>query len=303
MPSIKVAVAGATGSAGIPIVHALLAGKYQVTALSRPGSNSSSKLPEDPNLSIVQVDYNSMPSLTRVLEGHTVVIASLPTETPIGSQNPIIDACIAAGVTRFFPAEFGTDTNNPKSMKLPVFANKIQTLDYLRAKVAMNPTFSYTALCPGVFLDWGLEVGFMVDPKRHSATIYDGGDHPFSTTTLATIGKAVVSVISHLDETKNRHIYIQDMSITQNKLISVTRGLDGKDWNLSHTSCAAAEAEAYLELKKENPDIRKGLFPLLHLSVLGEGYGGDFSAHLDNELLGITSMGDEELRILVGKHL
>lgn len=303
MSSIRVAIAGATGSAGIPIVHALLAAKHKVTALSRTGSSASSKLPNHANLSIVEVDYNSIPSLTSALKGHTVVIASLPVETPIGSQNSIIDACIEAGVTRFFPAEFGTDTNNPRCMELPVFANKMQTLEYLRAKVATNPAFSYTALCPGAFLDWGLEVGFLVDPRTHSATIYDGGDRPFSTTTLATIGKAVVSVISRLDETKNRHVYIQDMSLTQNKLIAAAKNLDGKNWDLRHTSSAAAKADGYAELEKEKPDIRKGLFPLLHLSVLGEGYGGDFSAHLDNELLGITGMGDKELQGLVAKYL
>ena len=43
--------------------------------------------------------------------------------------------------------------------------------------------------------------------------------------------------------------------------------------------------------------------PLLHISVLGKGYGGDFSGHLDNELLGIQEMSDEELEDVIARFL
>ncbi|KAL4745802.1 hypothetical protein BDW72DRAFT_186058 [Aspergillus terricola var. indicus] len=275
----------------------------RVTALTRVGSKGASKLPSHPHLSIAEVDYDSASSLTKALEGHKAVVACFGVTTPIGSQDVLIDASVAAGVTRFFPAEFGTDTDNAKCMKLPVFANKIHALDYLRRVAATNPGFSYTALCTGAFLDWGLEHGFLVNPKTHSAIVYDGGDRPFSTTTLATIGKAVVSILAHLEETKNRHVYIQDALVTQDQLIAIAKKIDGKNWAITHTTSSSAEASAFAELEKENPDSSKVLFPLLQVSVLAEGYGGDFSAHLDNELLGIQGMGDDELAAWVGKYL
>jgi hypothetical protein len=242
-------------------------------------------------------------TLSEVLYGHKIVIASFPISTPVRSQDALIDASVAAGVSRFFPSKFGTDTENQRSGELSVFANKVQALDYVRAKVATNPDFRYIALCPGVFLDWGLEVGFMVDVKSHRATLYDGGDNAFSTTRLETVSKAVVSILSHLEKTKNRHVYIQDTLVTQNKLIAIAKKLDGKDWEVSHISSAAAKAAADLEIKKEKPDVRKGLFPVLHLSVLGPSYGGDFSSHLDNELLGVNGLSDGELEDLVSKYL
>lgn len=244
-----------------------------------------------------------MSSLTKALDRHSVVIAALPVSTPVGSQNVLIDASVAAGVTRYFPSEFGTDTENPSCIELPVFENKIQCLEYLRTKVAVNPQFSYTAVCAGLFLDWGLEAGFIVNPKTHTATIYDGGDRPSSTTTLVTVGKAIVSIIAHLEETKNRHVYIQDLVLSQNELITVVKKLDGKEWELTHTTSAAARSEGLIELKKERPDIKKGLFPLLQISAVGEGYGGDFSTHLDNELLGIKNMTYKELEDLVSQYL
>jgi hypothetical protein len=303
MPSFKIAVAGATGAAGVAIINELLRAKHYVTALSRIGSMSSSKLPKHPNLSVVEVDYDSFHSLTSALQGHKVVVASLPVATPVGSQNMLIDASVAAGVTRYFPSEFGTDTENPKCIELPVFANKIQALDYLKSKASSNPHFSYTALCAGLFLDWGLEVGFIVNVKTHSATIYDWGDHPFSATTLGTVGKAISSVIAHLEETENRHVYIQDVALTQNELVAIAKKLDGKDWHRTHTQSTTTKSEAISELKKENSDITRGLFPLLQISAFGEGYGGDFSAHLDNKLLGIDGMDYEELEDLVARYL
>ncbi|KAM0249163.1 hypothetical protein ACHAQJ_009170 [Trichoderma viride] len=300
---VKVAVAGATGSAGVPIINELLEAGHFVTALGRNGSNGSSKLPKHANLNFVEVDYDSVASLTTALQSHAVVIATLPVATPVGSQDKLIDAAIAAGVTRFFPAEFGTDTDNANSMKLPVFANKMQALEYLRAKVAKHPSFSYTALCTGSFLDWGLESSFLVNLKTHSATIYDSGDLPFSTTTLATISKAVVSIINHLDETKNRHVYIHDAVVTQNKLIDLAKSIDGKDWQLTYVDSSAVLREAHVEFQKAHSDFAKGLVPLLHISVLGKGYGGDFSMHLDNELLGIKGMSDEELRNVIARYL
>ncbi|UKZ74878.1 hypothetical protein TrVFT333_002548 [Trichoderma virens FT-333] len=301
--SARIAVAGATGSAGIPIINELLKAGHHVTALSRSGSNGSSKLPKHLNLEVAEVDYNSVASLKAALQNHDVVIATLPVDIPIGSQDTLIDAAVAAGVNRFFPAEFGTDTDNDKCMKLPVFANKMHALEYLRAKVAKHPNFSYTAICTGSFLDWGLQAGFLVHPKTHSATIYDDGNLPFSTTTLATISKAVVSMINHLDETKNRHVYIHDAVVTQNKLIDLAKNMDGKDWKLTYVDSDVVSAEAHIEFKKASSDVKRGLMPLLHISVLGKGYGGDFSEHLDNELLGIKLMSDEELGDVIAEYL
>ncbi|KAH0492049.1 hypothetical protein TgHK011_007016 [Trichoderma gracile] len=300
---VHVAVAGATGAVGIPVVSELLKAGHLVTALSRSGSYCSAKLPKHPHLSIAEVDYGSVASLTAALQGHAVVIAALPVATPIGSQDTLIDAAVAAGVIRFFPAEFGTDTNNDKCMKLPVFANKMRALAYLKDKVAKHPSFSYTALCTGSFLDWGLAAGFLVHPKTHTATIYDDGNLPFSTTTLSTVSKAVVSIIGHLEETKNRHVYIHDAVVTQNKLIELTKRIDGEEWQLTYVDSAAASAEAHIEFQKPNADISKGLMPLLHISVLGKGYGGDFSGHLDNELLGIKEMDDNELQDVIAEFL
>ncbi|PTB68419.1 NAD(P)-binding protein [Trichoderma citrinoviride] len=286
--AVQVAVAGATGAVGIPVVVELLKAGHFVTALTRSGRSCSAKLPKHhPHLSTAEVDYDSVASLTAALQGHAVVIAALPGATPIGSQDTLIDAAVAAGVIRFLPAEFGTDTNNDNCMKLPT-----------RSQITPVSATRLYAL-----VRTGSAAGFLVHPKAHTATIYDDGNLPFSTTILSTISEAVASIIDHLEETKNRHVYIHDAVIAQNKLIGFMKRIIGKDWQLTYIDSSVVSAEGQLEFQKPHADINTGLMPLLHISVLGKGYGGDFSGHLDNELLGIKEMSDEELEDVIARFL
>lgn len=296
---MKVAVAGATGNIGLPIVNALLAAKYPVTVLTRKGSDSGSKLPKNPNISVVEVDYTSVPSLTEALKGHTVVVSALAS-TSVGSQNPLIDAAVAAGVSRFIPSEFGSDTVNPKSAALPVFKYKVETQEYLEGITSKNPAFTYTAIANGAFFDWGLRVGFIVNPAKHSAVVYNSGDVPFSTTTLDTIGQGVVGVIQHLAETANRAVYIQDALVTQNQLIQYAKDKDGVEWDITHASTEKVKEESFAELAK-GPDanIMSAMVGFIASAIYGDGYGGNYTGHLDNELLGLKGMTDAQVKELV----
>ncbi|UKZ75709.1 hypothetical protein TrVFT333_003401 [Trichoderma virens FT-333] len=294
--ALKIAVAGATGDLGVPIVHALLEAGYYVTALTRKGSSNTSKLPASSNLSIAEVDYSSVQSVESALRDHAVVVSTL-TSTSVNSQNPLIDGAIAAGVTRFIPSEFGSDVINPQRNKLPVFEGKVKTHEYLKTAAAKNPGFTYTVVCNGSFLDWGLH-GFIVNVPAHTATVYNGGDIPFSATNLETIGKAIVGVIQHLPETSNRPVYIQDAVVTQNSLIRYAKEKDGIEWEITHKSTEKMFADSLAQVAKGITDWSV-MEPFVFSAVCGEGYGGDFSNLLDNELLGLKGLTDAEVRVLV----
>lgn len=94
MPSKQIALAGATENLGIPIVNALLHANYNVTVLSRIGGNAS-KLQAHPNLTIKEVDFTSVDSLTTALQDASVeVVISCLATSAIGAQNPLIDASV-----------------------------------------------------------------------------------------------------------------------------------------------------------------------------------------------------------------
>ncbi|KAE8332004.1 hypothetical protein BDV39DRAFT_200656 [Aspergillus sergii] len=124
MRSTQIALAGATGNLGITILKALLDAEYHVTVLSRIGGNSS-KLKPHRNQTIKEVDFTSVHYLIPALQNVDVVVSCLATSV-IGSQNPLIDASVAAGVKRFIPADATKLADVAKGI-LGVIENQVET--------------------------------------------------------------------------------------------------------------------------------------------------------------------------------
>lgn len=275
----------AAGDLGEPVLNAIVkSGKFNVTVLVRPTSKST--FPS--SVKTVTVDYEDAASLTEALRGRDAVVSTVGAQGLQG-QTVAIDAAIAAGVKRFLPSEFGSDLDNPKAKSLPVFGYKVNINKYIAEKAAANPDFSYTLVRNSAFLDWGLQKNFLLDLKSGKPRIYDSGEQLFSTTTLASVAQAVVGVLEHPDETKNRAVYVQDMATSQNKLLAIAKKIapeKTETWEPVATSLAT--------MKKASDDaLAKGQFSnevmvaYLYVSVMGDGYGGLIEKS-DNELLGIA---------------
>lgn len=250
-------------------------------------------------MTVVSVDYNSLESLTNALKGQEAIVSTLASAA-IATQLLLIEAAAKAGVQRFIPSEFGSNTVYEKTRALPVFKDKATVQDALKEKsAAANSGISYTLICTGPFFDWGISVGFIINLAEKSIDLYDGGDRLFSTTTLPTIAKAVAAVLKKPEQTKNRAVYVQDTATTLNKLASVGKEVTGPDgWKENVVSIDDLVGQAWAELKKEKPNPGIFIFNFLKASIWGEGYGGHFEP-LDNELLGIKEKTDEEIRALV----
>ena len=68
-------------------------------------------------------------------------------------QIALIDAAKAAGVKRFLPSEFGSDTTNEKVIELAeLLKGKKQIVDHLKTKEGDG--FEWTSFLTGGFLDW-----------------------------------------------------------------------------------------------------------------------------------------------------
>jgi nucleoside-diphosphate-sugar epimerase len=298
MAPTKIAVAGATGNIGLPIVEALLAANFEVLALSRKGSKNVSVLPKSPKLTIKEVDYSSESELKQVLEGVQSVVSTLATAS-LEDQKPLIDAAFAAGVERFIPSEYGCDTTNPVTAKLPVFKYKVMMHDVLKAHAASNPRFSYSLLMTGPFFDWGLNHGFFLAPKNHSATLWNGGDVPFSTATVKDIAQAVVGIISHQAETKNRAVYVQSTITTQNKLITYAKEKDGKEWDTTVKSTQEGYDDS-MKLLQSGSDIGKAMVGFILYGIFSSHKtGANWDDKHDNELLGVTQLTEQQVKEVV----
>lgn len=264
-----------------------------MTVLAR--HDSKSEFPS--NARVVRVDYGSLTELTSALKGQDAVVSTL-SPSAMDSQLKLLDATIAAGVKRYIPSDFGSDFSNPKAATLPIYHGMEAVRKILEEKVKHHPEFSYTSVRNGVFLDWGLALGFQLDLKSDKPAIYDGGDRPFSTSTLATVGKSVVGVLNHPEETKNRAVYVHDMVLTQHQVLaSARRVAPERKWEPVEASTVDAEAQARENFAKGLTDIMScvGFF---FRSVLAEGYGGEFK-NVDNELLGLGFKTDDDLDEMV----
>jgi uncharacterized protein YbjT (DUF2867 family) len=294
----RIALAGATGNLGLPVLSALLSAGYSVTALTRIGGKAS-KLPSNANLTVAPVDFTSVASLSPALDGVQVVVSCFATAA-LGSQIPLIGASVTAGVTRFIPADFGMDTQNPLAIQLPVGKIKYETQGYLREQAARHPGFSWTAIAVGWFLDWTLQMGIIADVKNRTATLFNGGDVPVSATTLADVAKAVIGVIEHQDETANRLIFVQSARVTQNQLIQYAKEKDGREWNTNVKSTEEVRKEVFEELEQgDDAGVEIALAGQCNLAMFTTAYGCDFEDRLDNDVVGVEILGEKEIREIV----
>ncbi|PVH76533.1 isoflavone reductase family protein-like protein CipA [Cadophora sp. DSE1049] len=295
MSSIKnIAVVGAAGTLGAPVLKAILdSGKFNVTVITRPVSKST--FPSEVN--VIKAEYTSIDSLTSALKGQDAVVSTVGTDGFLG-QSILIDAAIAAGVKRILPSEFGSDYSNAKAASLPVFGYKVAIRKHLEDKIAAGADITYTYVINSLFLDWGLDVGFLLDLKSAEPKLYNGGEYVFSTTTLASVGQAVVGVLSHPEETKNRSVFVQDLAISQKRVLELAQKVaPQKKWTPATVNLDDLEKWAYAKLAEGDHSLDV-MYTFINVGVFQDGYGSRFEK-LDNELLGITGKTEADVENLL----
>ena len=107
-----VAVAGATGNLGSLIALSLRRRNIQVKALVRPGTAASrTQTLRDAGVTIAEVEITNVLSLTKNLEGASVVVSALQglRDVILGVQGTLLHAAVAAKVPRFIPSDFALD--------------------------------------------------------------------------------------------------------------------------------------------------------------------------------------------------
>ncbi|KAL9112578.1 MAG: hypothetical protein Q9227_003149 [Pyrenula ochraceoflavens] len=293
----KVTVTGATGNLGPAVVKSLLDADFDVTVLTRHGSTS--KVPSPAKA--IPVDYQSVSSLTEALKGQDAVVSLVPVFAV--PEKPLIDASIAAGVKRYLPSsEFGSNTDNANVAGLPFWESQLPGTRYVQEK-AKETSLTYTRVFCGAFLDFGLSHGVFLDARGRNFERVDGGDRPTSATSYVDVAKAVVGILKHPKETENRPVFVQGTIVTQNRLVKIIDKVSpGQSWNIQDVKSEDLEKIGRDEMKKDQPDMMKGLFNILKRGLWGEGFGGQLPQDkLDNELLGVQPMSEQELEEVVGK--
>lgn len=119
---------------------------FNITVLTRATSTASFPA----GVTVRKSDF-SLTKLRGALTGQDAVISAVGA-TAFTEQKKLIDAAVAAGVSRFIPSEFSAESQNDAVLALlPLFGQKKEVIDYLKTK---ENDISWTGIaCSGLF-DW-----------------------------------------------------------------------------------------------------------------------------------------------------
>lgn len=232
----KVALVGANGNLGGPILKALVdSGLFEVTVLQRASSKSSPT--SDPSVRIVIIDDGmTTGSLQAALQGQDACIASFPLRDT-EQHLRLVDAAAAAGVKRFVPADYGScDSSSKQAQELvPLFLNKVRVRERCQEYAGKEGSdFTWTSLVAGHFFDWGLRENFLhFNLQTKTADILDDGTYRSSTSTLARIAEAVVKVLKDEDVGRNKMLFMQSFCVSQLDVLASLEKATGEKWKVN----------------------------------------------------------------------
>ncbi|KAK3995210.1 hypothetical protein QBC44DRAFT_320685 [Cladorrhinum sp. PSN332] len=286
-PARKVLLIGATGSIGSIILQALLASPdpISITVLKRAASTS----PLPPSVPVITVPSYDAPTstLTPIFRGFDVII-SCQTTLSVSSQLNLIDAAVQAGVTRFFPSEYGLNNMRADAQALcPVFNEKGTIQRYLRDR---QDQMEWTSISCGTWLKWAFQNKFLgIDVKGRKAKYWDDGEGRFSINTEESTALAVArAVTTHWEETRNRNVFLSEVVTSQRDLVEeVERQIGGGNFEVEKVE---TEGEVVrLRERFEGGEVM-AVVGLIEAGLASGKYGTDFDKEEDvmTERLGLA---------------
>ncbi|KAI1141451.1 NmrA-like family protein [Hypoxylon sp. FL0543] len=293
-PLRKVVVVGASTSGmanlGSFVVEELKADPtFQVTVVSRRCSDTS---PD--GVKVLKLD-DDLPQheLEKAFRGQDAVVMATNFHI-FGQESKFVHAAIKAGVKRFIPSDFGSNTRNQNTLDMfPMMTNKARVINGLKSEEGSGLT--WTAICVGLIVDTGLTTGFFgYDLKHHTATIWDDGNQKFSSSTRTNVAKAVSGVLKHPETTANRYVFVSSFETSMNELLSALEKAQGVKYSISHTKTEDEIAEGRAALAKG--DFMRAHKLMLAANLL-PGHGNNFAAEekLWNDELGVPRESVEEV--------
>ncbi|KAL9099209.1 MAG: hypothetical protein Q9187_009530 [Circinaria calcarea] len=305
---MKTAQAG--GYLGLSVLEALnKESQFTVSILSRKSSKST--YPSHNKVYAVSDTYPEE-ELLEAFKGQDAIVSTINAFTK-QAQRDMIDMAVKAGVKHFIPSEFVGNTLNLKSRELvPMLADKYEVIQYLREQESKG--LSWTGVVTGPFFDWssvpypptqinlvlfyflrGLQTGVLgFSIPTHTATIYDSGNTRIDTTTLPTIGTAVVKVLLQPSRTANRFIYISSFTTSQNEILAALETASGAKWEVRHEMTEALTTRGRERLEKGD---MSAVPDLMVATVYGKDRGSAYNEEeeLANEMLGLPKESLEEV--------
>lgn len=219
----NIILVGATGNLGLRIAEALAKNNTPTRALVRKTSEplKIEKL-KSLGIQLIEVDFNDPQSLVQALKGGTCVISTV---SGLGSvivdlQVRLLNAAVAAGVTRFIPSDFSIDYT-----KLKPGSNR--NLDARRELnlILDQSTIKATSILNGAFADMLTGQAPIVLFKWKRILYWGNADQKMDFTTINDVARYTAAAAT--DDNSPRYLRIAGDQVTikdlANTMTAVTR--------------------------------------------------------------------------------
>ncbi|TQV92524.1 hypothetical protein V2A60_007204 [Cordyceps javanica] len=290
----KIAIIGASGTLGRPLVAALLASPagHSVTAVQRADATSSFPA----GVRVARGDLLSEAFLASAFAGQDAVVLMPPLARILTAQEPAVRAAAAAGVRYVFPAESGPD---------PFAAGLVRDNALLQAKKRVRDLIEETfgasgggggwvSVAVGPWVEYAVGMGLWgVDARARTATVWRGAEGRVCSATAGHAGRALAAVLSlpepDLAALRNAAVYAPSLCFTQRELLSaaqrVTAGHgDGtSNWTVEERDVADVLRDCDEALARGDEAAAHARFFVTHAM---EGSGADFEHKIDRALAG-----------------
>ncbi|KAL7624633.1 hypothetical protein AAE478_006202 [Parahypoxylon ruwenzoriense] len=307
----KVAIVGATGTVGSFIVEELLKkGKFDITAVTR--KDSQSVIPA--GLKVAKIDYDDESTLVNALQGQEVLVITMHTLAPPGTQEKLIRAAAAANVPYVLPNEWGPDLAD-EAMANDVLLGRAEAP--IRKLIEELGKSAWIGMVTSFWYEYSLGLGaetFGMDWKKRTWAFFDDGETKINTTTWRQSGRAVAGLLSlpidpekeggaSLSGYKNRFVYVSSFLVSQKDMFDVVlrvTGTKASEWTIEREE----STQRFRDAQKRRRDGDQTAFPqLLYSRVFYKDGCGNYEVRrggLDNDVLGLPKEDiDEATKIAI----
>ena len=139
------------------------------------------------------------------------------------------------------------------------------------------------------------------DVKNQKASLFNGGRDTWSTTALSAVGLAVKNALLLPNETANKYLYIESLTVSQSEVVASLEKATGHPWEREQVD---AEEMKRSGLEKMSKGDHSGVVSLIRYVNCVPGYGGNYAEDRGtaNGVLGLPKATlDEEVRKLVSR--
>ena len=201
MTSPFIAVAGATGGLGQLVAKALVKRGATVKALVRPNTNPSrTETLRNAGVTITPADLSTVQDLTRELNGATCVVSTLQGLRPViqGVQGKLLEASVAAKVSRFIPSDYSLDFTKTKPGSNRNLDLRREFHDQLR-----NSGIAWTSILNGGFMELMAGNSPMINHKGRKVSYIGDKTQLLDFTTMADTAAYTAAMVMDPNPTPN----------------------------------------------------------------------------------------------------